>query len=220
MQLAPTFDREGALWKQGIRLVAGVDEVGRGPLAGPVAAAAVIMPPRRRFPWLAEVRDSKLLTAAKRERLAACIRQEALAVGLGLVPPERIDELGIVPATRLAMAQALDALTHSAQYVLVDALTLPDLRLPQEAIVHGDALSISIAAASIVAKVERDRMMIDCEQDYPGYGFQRHKGYATPEHLRALRRIGPCPIHRRSFAPVRVCLSGGQACLSVEEGAP
>jgi ribonuclease HII len=204
----PTFRREAALWRAGFRLIAGVDEVGRGPLAGPVVAAAVILPARARFSWLAHVRDSKLLTAARRERLAGHIRERALAVGLGLQTPERIDELGIAVAGRLAMAQALAALDPGAEYALIDAFTLASVGvgLPHEGIIHGDALCLSIAAASIIAKVERDRMMVDCDDLYPGYGFRRHKGYPTPEHLRALSSDGPCPIHRRSFAPVRACL--------------
>jgi ribonuclease HII len=208
----PTFRREAALWRAGFRLIAGVDEVGRGPLAGPVVAAAVVFPTRPRFSWLADVNDSKLLTPAQRERLAGRIREKALAVGLGLQTPERIDELGIALAGRLAMAQALAALDPAAEYALIDAFTLAGVDLPQEGIIHGDALCLSIAAASIVAKVERDRIMVDYDDLYPAYGFRRHKGYPTPEHLRVLAGDGPCPIHRRSFAPVRACLS----CQPVE----
>jgi len=203
----PTFRREAALWRAGFRLIAGVDEVGRGPLAGPVVAAAVILPVRSRLPWLADVNDSKLLTAPQRERLAGHIREKALAVGIGLQTPQRIDEMGIAVAGRLSMAQALAALDPAAEYALIDAFTLAGVDLPQEGIIHGDALCLSIAAASIVAKVERDRMMVGYDGLYPGYGFRRHKGYPTPEHLRALAGDGPCPIHRRSFAPVRACLS-------------
>ena len=206
VQARPTFDREAALWRAGFRLIAGVDEVGRGPLAGPVVAAAVILPARSRFPWLADVRDSKLLTAAQRERLAGHIWKKALAVGLGLQTPARIDEVGIALAGRLAMAQALAALEPAADYALIDAFTLATVDLPHEGIIHGDALCLSIAAASIVAKVERDRMMLSYDGVYPAYGFRRHKGYPTPEHLRVLSSDGPCPIHRRSFAPVRACL--------------
>jgi ribonuclease HII len=211
MALHPTFDHERPLWKQGLRLVAGVDEVGRGPLAGPVVAAAVILPPRARFAWLAEVRDSKMLTAAKREELAEKIRAKALAVGLGLVVSERIDALGIAPANRLAMAEALAALKPPAEYALIDAFTLPEIDIPQSGITDGDALSLSIAAASIVAKVHRDRIMLMYDALYPEYGFCRHKGYSTADHLEALARHGPCPIHRRSFAPVRECLVGRPA---------
>ncbi|MGA2286070.1 MAG: ribonuclease HII [Dehalococcoidia bacterium] len=211
MALRPTFDYERPLWKQGLRLVAGVDEVGRGPLAGPVVAAAVILPPGARFPWLADVRDSKLLSAARREELAEKIRAGALAVGIGAVVPERIDALGIAPASRLAMAEALSGLTPPAEYALIDAFMLPEVRVPQSAIIDGDALSFSIAAASIVAKVHRDRIMLLYDALYPEYGFCHHKGYSTAEHLEALVRHGPCPIHRRSFAPVRERLVGRPA---------
>ena len=209
MALRPTFDHERTLWKQGLRLIAGVDEVGRGPLAGPVVAAAVILPPRSRFAWLADVRDSKLLSAPRREDLARKIRAKALAVGVGAVPPERIDALGIAPAGRLAMAEALAALTPVPEYALVDAFALPEVDIPHHGITDGDALSISIAAASIVAKVHRDHVMTMYDALYPEYGFAHHKGYSTAEHLEALARHGPCLIHRRSFAPVRDCIVGG-----------
>jgi ribonuclease HII len=211
MALRPTFDHERTLWKRGLRLVAGVDEVGRGPLAGPVVAAAVVLPPRCRFAWLAGVRDSKLLLAPKREELAEKIRARALAVGLGIVPPERIDALGIAPAGRLAMAEALAALEPVPEYALIDAFALPEVDIPHHGITDGDALSISIAAASIVAKVHRDHIMTMYDALYPDYGFAHHKGYSTVEHVEALVRHGPCPIHRRSFAPVRDCLVGGGA---------
>lgn len=211
MGLRPTFAHERPLWKQGLRLVAGVDEVGRGPLAGPVVAAAVILPPRARFAWLADVRDSKMVPAAKREELAEKIRAKALAVGLGAVPSERIDALGIAPAGRLAMAEALAALAPVPEYALIDAFTLPEVDIPHHGITDGDALSISIAAASIVAKVHRDHIMLMYDALYPDYGFGRHKGYSTAEHLEALARHGPCLIHRRSFAPVRDCLAGRPA---------
>ena len=209
MVLRPTFEHERTLWMQGLRLIAGVDEVGRGPLAGPVVAAAVILPPRCRFAWLAEVRDSKMLPAPKREQLAEKIRARALAVGVGVVPPERIDALGIAPASRMAMAEALSALTPVPQYALIDAFTLPEIDIPHHGITDGDALSLSIAAASIVAKVHRDHIMVMYDALYPEYGFAHHKGYSTSEHLQALARHGPCRIHRRSFAPVRDCLIGG-----------
>jgi len=209
MTLRPTFDHERTLWKQGLQLVAGVDEVGRGPLAGPVVAAAVILPPRARFGWLADVRDSKLLPAPKREALAEKIRARALAVGVGVVPPERIDALGIAPASRLAMAEALAALTPVPEYALIDAFNLPEIDIPHHGIIDGDALCLSIAAASIVAKVHRDHIMTIYDALYPSYGFLHHKGYSTAEHLKALVKHGPCPIHRRSFAPVRDCLVGG-----------
>ena len=208
MALRPTFDHERTLWKQGLRLVAGVDEVGRGPLAGPVIAAAVVLPPRARFAWLADVRDSKMLLAPKREELAEKIRAKALAVGLGIVPPESIDAIGIAPAGRLAMAEALAALTPVPEYALIDAFVLPEVGIPHHGITDGDALSLSIAAASIVAKVHRDHIMTMYDALYPDYGFAHHKGYSTAEHLDALAKHGPCLIHRRSFAPVRDCIVG------------
>ncbi len=209
MAIRPTFDYERTLWNQGLRLIAGVDEVGRGPLAGPVVAAAVILPPRCRFAWLGDVRDSKLLLAPKREKLAERIRERALAVGVGIVPPDRIDAIGIAPAGRLAMAEALSSLTPVPQYALIDAFTLPEIDIPHQGIIDGDALSLSIAAASIVAKVHRDHIMGMYDALYPEYGFAHHKGYSTSEHLAALSRHGPCRIHRRSFAPVRDYLAGG-----------
>ncbi|MBI1885802.1 MAG: ribonuclease HII [Chloroflexi bacterium] len=204
----PTFRQEAALWRQGLGLVAGVDEVGRGPLAGPVAAGAVILPPRARFPWLRRVRDSKELPPNVREELAACIWRHALAVGIGVVPHRVIDDVGIVEATRQAMLQALGELSLWPEYVLIDAVTLPTLSAPQRAIIDGDARSRSIACASIVAKVARDSLMLQEDIRHHGYGFATNKGYGTPEHLGALRRLGPCDIHRHSFAPVREALEG------------
>jgi ribonuclease HII len=200
----PTLAYEAALWGDGIEAIAGLDEVGRGPLAGPVVAAAVVLPPSvARAPWLAQVRDSKLLSARQREGLAGRIRAEAMAVGVGAVSAAEIDATGIVPATRRAMALALRHCGTSPAHLLIDALRLPDLRVPQTAIVHGDALCVSIACASIVAKVARDCLMTEVSTLYPVYGFAQNKGYGTRHHLEALARYGPSPIHRRSFAPVR-----------------
>ena len=202
MKRAPSFEEEMRLWAQAYWLVAGVDEVGRGPLAGPVVAAAVILPPWRQASWLTEVRDSKELTPRQREVLAELIRREALAIGLGVVPPEVIDASGIIAATRLAMCQAVKSLPSPPDFLLIDALELPEAGVPYKSIVKGDGLSLSIACASIVAKAYRDRLMQELDARYPGYGFARNKGYATPEHLAALKRLRPCPIHRRSFEPV------------------
>ena len=203
----PTFLFEQDLWAQGAELVAGIDEVGRGPLAGPVVAAAVILPPKANFPWLDRVRDSKALTPRCREELAQRIEEQATAFGVGVVPHHVVDVLGIVNATCAAMQTALDELSALADFVLIDAMRLPRCPLSQRAIIHGDAQSLSIACASIVAKVARDRMMLDAERRFEGYGFAHNKGYATREHLDALLRLGPCAIHRRSFAPVRACLA-------------
>jgi len=206
MREPPSFIYEEDLWAQGADLVAGVDEVGRGPLAGPVVAAAVLLPPLCHFSWLTRVRDSKALSPARREELVGRIREDAVAIGLGFIPHDLIDASGIVEATRRAMLAALSDLAEVPEFVLIDALSLPRCSLPQRPIIHGDGLSLSIACASIVAKVARDHLMRKADGRFSGYGFGRNKGYATREHLDALARLGPCPIHRRSFAPVRACL--------------
>ncbi|MBF8265396.1 MAG: Ribonuclease H [Dehalococcoidia bacterium] len=202
MQPPPTLTEENELWLQGYRFIAGLDEVGRGALAGPVGAGAVILPTNIDISLLDGVRDSKELTPAQRESLSPRIKKVALAFGIGMVSSEMVDEIGIVEATRRAMAQAIKKLGVSPEFLLVDALKLPKILLPQKAIIDGDKLSLSIACASIIAKVARDHLMINVEKKYPGYGFARHKGYGTPEHLDCLERFGPCPIHRRTFAPI------------------
>ena len=203
MKAEPDLIHEVLWWSQGLVRVAGVDEAGRGPWAGPVVAGAVVLPPDPAVALaLAGVRDSKQLSPRQRERLFAVIQEAAVSWAPGVVPSEEIDRLGIVPATRLAMRQAVDALGAHPQALLVDAVRLPAIPLPQHSLIHGDALCLSIAAASIVAKVTRDWLMVDMDSLYPGYGFARHKGYGTPRHALALRELGPCPIHRRSFAPV------------------
>lgn len=181
-----------------------MDEVGRGPLAGPVVAAAVLLPRDESLPWLSQVRDSKLLSDAKRRELSSSLSQ--FPHGFGLVSQETIDREGILTATRLAMKQAIEALIPQPDFVLIDALRLPDLGLPQRGLIKGDCLCLSIASASILAKVHRDTWMEQADVLYPGYGFARHKGYGTEEHLAALRRLGPCPLHRHSFAPVKLLL--------------
>jgi len=187
---------ERAAWRSGLAHVAGVDEAGRGPLAGPVVAAAVILNPERRLKGL---EDSKLLTPARREVLFEQILEHAVGVGTGIVDPKTIDQVNILEATRLAMRQALSRLSPHPNLVLIDAVRLQPLAWPQRALVRGDRRSASIAAASIVAKVTRDRLMVEADHLFPQYGFRRHKGYPTPEHLAALRHHGPCPIHRRTF---------------------
>lgn len=206
--LRPDLREEMVLYKWGYRLVAGLDEAGRGSWAGPVVAGAVILPLDEDGleQALDGVRDSKELNPSERERLYDVIQAEALAVGVGMVPPDQIDELGIVPATREAMALAIAQLPYLPDFLLVDFLRLPGLDYPQKSIVHGDALSLSIAAASIVAKVSRDRLMVQLDGQHAGYGFASHKGYGTPQHRAALDRLGPSPIHRFSYAPVRVVL--------------
>ena len=206
----PTLTYEQRLWRDGYRRVAGLDEVGRGAWAGPVVAAAVILPPDdpELHLHLRGVRDSKTLTATQRRVLANVIQQHALAWGIGAVPPAEIDELGIVCATRKAMALALQALSSPPDYLLIDHLTLPDLSYPQYSLPKGDAHILSIAAASIVAKVNRDRTMVDLDTHFPGYGFCDHKGYGTEQHQRALAALGPSILHRLSFAPLRNLVTG------------
>ncbi|MBI5379772.1 MAG: ribonuclease HII [Nitrospirae bacterium] len=190
---------EQALWQQGFRRVAGLDEAGRGPLAGPVVAAAVILSPESFLPGLD---DSKRLSPQQRDRLEEAIRQEAVAFGVGIVEPPVIDRLNILQSTRLAMTEALAQITPPPDHLLLDALTLPACPLPQTPLIKGDQRSLSIAAASVIAKVTRDRLMAQCHAVYPQYRFHEHKGYPTPAHLEALRRYGPCPLHRKTFRGV------------------
>lgn len=203
----PTFAAERFLWRQGVGNVAGVDEVGRGPLAGPVAAGAVVLPAgvraAGRFRWLSRIRDSKQLAPNAREELAAYIHEYALAASVGYVSEAVIDRIGIAEAARQAMLAAVGGLTVRPQHLLIDAFRLPACALGQTAIIHGDCLSLSIACASIVAKVARDRVMVAEDSNHPGYAFASNKGYASADHLRALRELGPCALHRRSFSPVR-----------------
>jgi ribonuclease HII len=187
---------EEALWTRGIAHVAGVDEAGRGPLAGPVVAAAVIFPPGLRIPG---VNDSKKLPPAKREELFGAIRAEALAVGVGVVGHIEIDTINILQATYKAMHIALASLPVMPDHILVDGNRFSGSGIPFTAIVDGDACCHAIAAASIIAKVTRDRLMHEFDLLYPGYGFARHKGYGTAAHREAIARLGPCPIHRRTF---------------------
>jgi ribonuclease HII len=202
----PTFSEERSVWSIGCRRVAGVDEAGRGPLAGPVVAAAVVLPLKIRGKWVSQVADSKLLTPAKRESLYDCVRQAALGVGIGVIDARTIDMVGIAPATRLAMKAAVKQLHPPPDYLLIDYFKLPEVKIPQKGVLDGDTLCFSIAAASIIAKVARDRLMADFDREYPGYGFAEHKGYGTRVHIDCLQKLGPSPIHRRSFQPVRdVC---------------
>jgi len=189
--------------------VAGLDEAGRGAWAGPVVAAAVILPRGDGVcAALTGVRDSKQLSPTARERLVARIFDVALAVGVWRGEQQEIDALGIVPATRLAMQRALAALTVAPEALVIDALCLPGINLPQDAFPYADARSLSVAAASIIAKVTRDRWMAGvAEVDFPGYGFAQHKGYGTQQHQAALNRLGVCPLHRLTFRPVALCLS-------------
>ena len=199
----PETDRtrfERIAYAQGFCRIAGLDEAGRGPLAGPVVAAAVILPRDAYFPGL---RDSKKLTVLQRERFFDVIRGRALAIGVGVIGPDVIDRINILQATVRAMVRAVEDLTVSPDYLLIDALTVPDLQIPQKALIRGDDRSQSIAAASVIAKVTRDRLMVEYDREFPQYRFCSHKGYGTAEHLEALTRFGPCPIHRKSFRRVR-----------------
>jgi len=199
-RLEALFRAERELLQRGVQRIAGVDEVGMGPLAGPVVAAAVVLPPAARLPGL---RDSKQLSARSRERLDRLIRGLATGISLGWSLPEEIDRVNIYQAGLLAMRRAVEGLDPAPDCLLVDARTVPAVGLSQQAIVGGDSRVASIAAASIVAKVYRDAWMRDLDRRYPGYGFEQHKGYGTSEHLLALSERGPTPWHRRSFAPVR-----------------
>jgi ribonuclease HII len=197
--VAPSWEHERWAQVEGFALIAGVDEAGRGPLAGPVVAAAVILPPELSLPGLA---DSKQLAAEQREVLFEAIVAHALAIGVCRVDAPRIDAVNILRATHEAMGRALHVLPVGPAFALVDGLPVHGLPCPHRAIVSGDALCVSIAAAAIIAKVLRDRYMVTLDREYPGYNLARNKGYPTPDHLEALRRRGPCRIHRRSFRPV------------------
>jgi ribonuclease HII len=201
---APDLQFESTLWSLGLRLVTGLDEAGRGAWAGPVAAAAVILPADPDIlTELAGVRDSKQLTPEKREGLRKRIEKMALTSCVGLSSAAEIDDLGIVPATRLAMQRALAGLKSYPDHLLIDALFLPDIAVPQTDLLKGDQRSLSIAAASILAKTARDDLMREFDSEYPHYGFARHKGYGTRKHLDELTSLGPCPIHRMSFSPLK-----------------
>ena len=200
----PSFAEEEELRRGGFRFIAGVDEAGRGALAGPVTAAAVIIPcSTDHAPWHEEIRDSKLLSPPRREYLYHHIEEKSLSIGIGMAMPDEIDAYGIVQATRIAMKMAIELLLPSPDYVLIDYLNIPEITLPQKGITYGDRLCFSIACASIIAKVTRDRFMCKLEERYPGYKLAKHKGYGTREHMSCLYRMGASPAHRRSFMPIR-----------------
>jgi len=221
MSQPPNLDEEDKLKSQGYELIAGIDEVGRGALAGPVVAGAVILPHPANLPWFGLVRDSKELNSRKRESLFDLINKEAVAVGIGIVPPQVIDSMNILRATKLAMVQAVEKLLKQPNFLLIDRVTLSQCPIPQRGITRGDKLCLSIACASIIAKVTRDRMMEELDQVYPGYGFAQHKGYGTGEHISCLQKLGPSPIHRLYFAPVRnVIASQSSGSLASGQLAP
>lgn len=203
--MLPNLDEELALRATGFNRVAGLDEAGRGAWAGPVCAAAVILPLEQPdlLNVLKGVRDSKELTPKQRDELLPIVRETALAVGVGWGEPDEVDEWGIILATRKAMGRAVERVEERVDALLVDHLRLPGLNLPQRSLPKADCRCLSVAAASIVAKVERDGLMIALDEDYPGYGFAQHKGYGTPQHREALARLGPSPIHRMSWRPMR-----------------
>jgi ribonuclease HII len=198
-----------------VGVIAGVDEVGRGPLAGPVVAAAVILPASlidSTATWLEDVRDSKQVSPKRRAAVCIHIHQHAVSVGIGAASSSEIDTIGIAPATRRAMERAIECLDPQPTHLLIDAMKLPAIDIPQTSIIKGDSLSKSIAAASIVAKEDRDTLMRDVlDARYPGYGFAGHKGYGSKTHMEAIERLGPCPVHRRSFAPIRQMVAGESA---------
>ena len=203
----PTLQFERSHWRLGTQLVAGVDEVGRGPLAGPVAAGAVVLPANARaagsLRWLSRVNDSKVLRRSVREELADYIWDHSLSAAVSFVTVDDIDRIGIAEASRQAMLAAIGDLHHRPEHILVDGFGLKVCSLPQTGIIAGDALSVSIACASIIAKVARDRVMREQDERFPAYGFASNKGYGTAAHMRAIRSEGPCELHRRTFSPVR-----------------
>ena len=201
--IKPSLDEEESLISRGYKLIAVFDDACGGALAGPVVAAAVIMPYPLNAPWRELVRDSKLLKPATREYLFQNIREKAIASAVSMIPSDVIDAQNIIKATELAMKQAVARLSPPPQSLLIDHLHLSGITLHQKGITNGDRLCFSIACASIIAKVARDRFMVQLDRVYPGYGLARHKGYGTREHLLCLRQKGPCHIHRHSFAPVR-----------------
>ncbi|MGI6737395.1 MAG: ribonuclease HII [Anaerovoracaceae bacterium] len=215
LRLRELQETENELYRQGARYIGGVDEVGRGPLAGPVVAACVVMPPDFDVPG---IDDSKKLTPRRRERMAAVIRERATAYGLGQADEKVIDEINILEATKRAMREAVAAARvmlrercgGSLSWLLIDAVELDGIDCPQRALVKGDSRSLSIAAASILAKVTRDAMMVRMDERYPGYGFAQNKGYGTRAHYQGLRQQGPCPLHRRTFLRRFFAQQGGE----------
>jgi ribonuclease HII len=199
----PHFREEQALFSLGYRRIAGLDEAGRGALAGPVVAAAVILPPEHDFPWVPMVRDSKLLKENVRQIVFDSMHEYKIEIGIGVVGPDVIDAINILNATRRAMKLALEELSEPPGYLLIDAVRLRNMPVPQKAIIRGDLTVLSIACASVAAKVTRDHIMLELDERYPGYEFCRHKGYGTRLHMDCLRRNGASHIHRMTYSPLR-----------------
>ena len=212
----PNLDQEDELLLQGHEFIAGIDEAGRGALAGPVVAAAVILPSRNHPIWLGLVRDSKQLSPGRRQLLFDLISREAVAVGVGRIGAQVIDSINILEATKMAMTKAVEGLRRQPSFLLIDSVTLRQCPTPQRGITGGDRRCSSIACASIVAKVTRDHIMKEFSESYPGYGFARHKGYGTREHILSLRQLGPSPVHRLSFAPLRMLSARQFPCRGEE----
>ena len=202
-QEIPNYQEENSLLRVGYRRIAGCDEAGRGAWCGPVVAAAVILPNDISSDWITDIRDSKMLTAEKREILYGKIMTEAVSWSVGIIDHEEIDHVGILNATKRAMMEAISSLPILADFLLIDFVRLPVMEMPQKSITHGDMRCLSIACASIVAKVTRDHIMEDLDKQYPGYFLARHKGYGTRQHLAKIVSYGVLPIHRRSFAPIK-----------------
>ena len=202
MAIIPNYNEEQDLFNRGFRNICGVDEVGRGCLAGPLMAGAVILPRDFSLNTLSKVRDSKMLSAKSRSFLHQEIMKLTEFVGIGVVDAEEIDELGINPANNLAMIRSVQTLPVEPDFILVDGVRISGISIPSKSIIKGDSKCLSIACASIVAKVVRDTIMVEFDKIYPEYGFEANKGYGTKIHIEALRRHGPCPIHRKSFSPV------------------
>ncbi|MGD2057090.1 MAG: ribonuclease HII [Anaerolineales bacterium] len=207
----PDLNLEIELLNRGYRLIAGIDEAGRGAWAGPVAAGVIILPVDQDdlLEELDGVRDSKLLSVKQRTHWEQSLKKIALAWSVGMVKVKEVDSLGMIAATRLAMQRAIDGLKIPPEFLLIDHLLLPENSLPQTALPHGDVSVLSISSASILAKVARDRKMIAYDKKYPGYGFRNHKGYGTPEHQQALRKLGPSALHRQSFEPIAALMHAG-----------
>jgi ribonuclease HII len=199
----PNFVEEQALLSSGYRRIAGIDEAGRGALAGPVVAAAVVLPPEPLFPWVPLVKDSKLLQAKVRRRIFDAMKECGIEMGVGIVEPDVIDAVNILNATRMAMKLSLAELSEPPDYLLIDAVRLKGVPVPQKAIIRGDLTVLSIACASVVAKVTRDCIMLELDERYPGYQFGRHKGYGTRIHMECLRTCGASRIHRMTYSPLR-----------------